>query len=118
MGLVADHRVRGARIRKARREMPFEHGRRVSQETFATKLNVHWVTVSSWERGKHPPSAEHLARIAALTGKPIEFFFGDEEDEESSLRRIAADLAVSGANDSLVVELLQLAKRRAAAVAA
>jgi transcriptional regulator with XRE-family HTH domain len=71
--------------------MPFENGRRVSQETFARKMKVHWVTVSSWERGKSQPTSENLVQIAEKTGKPIEFFFGDDEDEEAALRRVVEE---------------------------
>lgn len=70
-----------ARIRRARREMPFERGKHISQASFAEKLGVHWVTVSNWERGKSPPTVKNVKAISALTGKPLEFFLVREAGE-------------------------------------
>jgi transcriptional regulator with XRE-family HTH domain len=71
----------GARIKQARTGMPHENGRHVSQETLASKLGVHWVTVSSWERGKYPPTLDNLLRIAQITGKNLEFFTADDDEQ-------------------------------------
>ena len=74
-------RMLAARIRRARREMPFERGKQISQATFAEKLGVHWVTVSNWERGKSPPTVKNVKAISALTGKPLDYFLVEEAGE-------------------------------------
>lgn len=74
----------GRRIREAREAMPHENGRHVSQETLAGKLNVHWVTVSSWERGKNPPNLENLMNVAEVTGRPLSFFTEAEQGDDDS----------------------------------
>lgn len=62
----------GNRIRKARHEAGYS-----SPEKFAVKLGVSVSTLSRWERGIGDPSVVKLARIAALTDKPLEFFLGE-----------------------------------------
>lgn len=80
----------GARIRRARREMPHENGRHISQATFAEKLGVHWVTVSNWERGKSPPTVKNVQAISVLTGKPLDFFLVPEAGEPNPFPAEAA----------------------------
>ena len=114
--MAASANLLGTRIRQARRAMPQENARRVSQEAFASKLGVHWVTVSSWERGKYPPSLENLVAIAQLTGKPLEFFVsedgsgeaGDEDEEEAALHA-----AVDALVGTLVARVRALSTRDA-----
>lgn len=81
--------VLAARIRNARRSMPFEHGRRVSQQALADRIGVHVITVSQWERGKSAPTVANLMAIADATGQPVEFFTGDADDEEAAIRMAA-----------------------------
>ena len=46
-------------------------------------------TVRSWEQGRSKPRHEVLAQIAELTGKPISWFYGDEEpDMTDEIRRL------------------------------
>lgn len=78
--LSAD-RILAARIRQARRGMPWERGKQISQATFADKLGVHWVTVSNWERAKSPPTLSNLRAISDLTGKALDFFLLEESGE-------------------------------------
>jgi transcriptional regulator with XRE-family HTH domain len=79
-------KVVGSRIRQARRSMPHENGRVVPQMAFADKVGVHWVTISQWERGKQAATLANLRRISEVTGKPLEFFTGDADDEEAAQR--------------------------------
>jgi len=81
--------VLASRIRNARRSMPFEHGRRVSQQALADRVGVHVITVSQWERGKSAPTVANLMAISEATGQPIEFFTGDSDDEEEAEQRMA-----------------------------
>jgi transcriptional regulator with XRE-family HTH domain len=81
-------KVVGARIKQARKSMPYENGRRISQESFSRKLGVHWVTVSSWERGHSVPGTANLVHIAEITGKPLSFLTGGGEDEEEAAEQM------------------------------
>ncbi len=83
---TAQRRVLAARIRQARRSMPFENGRRVSQATLARKIGVAVMTISQWERGKAQPTVAHLIHLAETTGHSLESFLGDEDDEEAARR--------------------------------
>jgi transcriptional regulator with XRE-family HTH domain len=76
-------KVLASRIRKARHEMPQKGGRPTSQQAFATLVGVHWTTVAAWESTRQVPTALHLAKIAEVTGHPLEWFFGTEDDEEA-----------------------------------
>ena len=80
--------VLAARIRSARRQMPFDNGRRVSQQALADRIGVHVITVSQWERGKSAPTVANLMAIADATGQPMEFFTGDSDDDEESGQRM------------------------------
>ncbi len=82
--------VLAARIRNARRSMPLDNGRRVSQQALADRVGVHVITVSQWERGKSAPTVANLMAIADATGQPMEFFTGDSDDDEESERRMRA----------------------------
>ena len=64
--------------------MPFDNGRRVSQQDLADRVGVHVITVSHWERGKSAPTVANLMAIADATGQPMEFFTGDSDDDEES----------------------------------
>ena len=46
-------------------------------------------TVRSWEQGRSKPRHEILAQIAELTGKPMSWFYGEEEaDMTDEIRRL------------------------------
>jgi transcriptional regulator with XRE-family HTH domain len=48
-----------------------------SLEDLAKTINVSRQTVSRWEKGETEPDASELAGIAAATGKPLEYFYGE-----------------------------------------
>jgi transcriptional regulator with XRE-family HTH domain len=62
------------RIASARHEAGFH---RVEQ--FAEAIGVSDTAVRKWERGDSRPSHANLERIAALTNKPIGYFYGEEQ---------------------------------------
>jgi transcriptional regulator with XRE-family HTH domain len=79
-------RARGvvpSRLREARTHA------KLSQSQLAGQISAHFTSISDWERGKNQPSARHLASIARETGKPLEFFFGDADDEEDASDMVA-----------------------------
>lgn len=89
--------------------MPFENGRRVSQATLARKLGVAVMTVSQWERGQQQPTVAHLVHLADVTGRPVESFLGDEDDEEAA-RRMQIERGMSILDDLRAA--LEAAKER------
>ena len=50
-----------------------------TQEEFAEMIGVSTDTVSKIERGAVLPSIRSMTEIAAVTGKPIEYFLQDPE---------------------------------------
>ena len=65
----------GARIRKARKEMG------LGQEEFAQRLAVTVQQVSRWENSKNFPIKAAWDSLVELTGKPMHWFFLDDETE-------------------------------------
>jgi transcriptional regulator with XRE-family HTH domain len=63
----------GARIREARKSAGYRN-----VEQLSVRLNVASATLSRWERGKSEPTISRLREIAALTGRPLSYFFGNE----------------------------------------
>ena len=55
------------RLREARGERSFEDLASACRRTHQT--------IRNWESGQSEPDASDLAAIAALTGKPLDFFF-------------------------------------------
>lgn len=76
----------GLRIRKARKDAG------LSQESLARKIGTSRRNVLRWEGGYNMPRSEHIAEIAAATGKSTDYFLGDDEDEEAALHRVVDDL--------------------------
>ena len=56
-----------------------------TQAGFAKAVGVGRKTSGRWESGESQPQARHLARIAAVTGKEVAYFFTEDEDDESEL---------------------------------
>jgi transcriptional regulator with XRE-family HTH domain len=48
----------------------------LSRAEFARKLNVTRQLVWAWERGRHVPTLEILARLADMTGAKLDSFLG------------------------------------------
>jgi transcriptional regulator with XRE-family HTH domain len=87
--------------------MPSENGRRVSQQSLADRIGVHVITVSQWERGRATPTVANLMAIADSTGKPMEFFTGDDDEEDSEQRmRILLAHLIERHQDDLAQDLL------------
>ena len=49
------------------------------QKHLAAEVRVEPITVSRWERGATTPDFDALALIAEATGKPLNYFLGEEE---------------------------------------
>lgn len=70
-------RVDGNRIREARKAAG------LTQDDLARLTGVRVGAINNWEREKHRPLADNLFAIASATGKPLEFFFIDDELTEA-----------------------------------
>jgi transcriptional regulator with XRE-family HTH domain len=66
----------GEKIRKARLE------KNISQNELTKLINAGKLTISQYERGKSTPNLFILLKIAKALGKPISYFFEEEEDTE------------------------------------
>lgn len=53
----------------------------LTQRDLAQQLNISERTVNRWEKGKNYPNPEQLAYIAEMSGRPIAYFFGVDEEE-------------------------------------
>lgn len=74
------HRTRiGRKIRAARKHAGLSHDR------LAVRVGTSRQHLIRLEKGVHMPRPELLAAIARETGRPEEFFTGDDDDEESAL---------------------------------
>jgi transcriptional regulator with XRE-family HTH domain len=56
----------------------------LTQEELATKAGCSVFSIGKIERGSRSPSGPLLRRIARATGKPISWFFGDDDGEAPS----------------------------------
>lgn len=70
----------GKRIAVARIEAGFD-----SAEEFAAALGVSGTTVRNWEKERHPPTHDHLRRIAELTDREIAYFYGGDAGNNDAL---------------------------------
>lgn len=72
-------KFRGDRLREAR------VAARLTQEALGQRVGKQPFQISNYERGRNEPRPAAVAEIARATGKPLEFFFGDDADEEAAL---------------------------------
>lgn len=72
----------GEQVRKARSIANF------SQRKLATIIGVNQDTVSKWESGIYAINAQRLAQVAAATGQPIRFFYGEPGTTEPQLGQL------------------------------
>ena len=50
----------------------------LTQEQMARQVGVTLRVVQRWSSGEGEPSAESLARICSVLGRPVEFFYPEE----------------------------------------
>jgi transcriptional regulator with XRE-family HTH domain len=67
----------GERIRAARAAKGWK------QKHLAAQVDVEPITVSRWERGATTPDLDVINLVAEATGKPVSYFVGGAEAEES-----------------------------------
>lgn len=68
----------GARIRAARTAKGWK------QKHLAAQVEVEPITVSRWERGATSPDLEVISQVAEVTGKPLSYFIGDENEQAAT----------------------------------
>ena len=66
------------RLKQARREAG------LTLEGTAERVNTGFNTIWRYEAGYHRPSGPTLYALAALYNKPVEWFFGEEEEPETT----------------------------------
>lgn len=59
----------------------------LTQQQFCKRLGTSAQTVVSWEKGIFLPKVEMLQKIAVVLGKPIDFFYGIEAQQEISYEK-------------------------------
>lgn len=67
------------------------HASGMSQAALARAAGTRERNIIRWENEQHAPRIEHVAAIAEATGKPLDYFFTDD-DEEDALQPLLADL--------------------------
>ena len=72
------------RLHRARRESG------LTQEEVAERTGVARNTVSRYELGRQAPSGRSLLRLAAIYGKPMEWFYGEEDEPQGGSGRVNA----------------------------
>ena len=73
-----------SRLHRARRESG------LTQEEAAERTGVARNTVSRYELGRQAPSGRALLRLAAIYGKPMEWFYGEEDEPQGDSGRVNA----------------------------
>lgn len=66
------------RIRTVRRNLA------LTQDEFALLLGLKMSAIQKWEAGKYQPRAKNLRRLAEVSGKPITWFFDEDEEEQAA----------------------------------
>ncbi len=88
----------GARLQEARSNTS------LTQEDVADKLTVSTQTVRNWEAGRTEPSRSDKERLASLYNKPVEWFFGEEDEPQGDSGRVnAPESAAQSEPDALGV---------------
>ena len=86
------------RLHRARRESG------LTQEEVAERTGVARNTVSRYELGRQAPSGRALLRLAAIYGKPMEWFYGEEDEPQRNSGRVnAPESAAQSEPDALGV---------------
>ena len=94
----------GARLHEARSNTS------LTQEDVADKLTVSTQTVRNWEAGRTEPSRSDKERLASLYNKPVEWFLGENEEEQQAPEPDTERPSI-GADRALVMNEASLALR-------
>lgn len=65
--------ITAQRIKQAREESGH------SKMSLAREIDQNRSTIHRWETGESKPRLENIAELAKATGKPVEFFFREED---------------------------------------
>jgi transcriptional regulator with XRE-family HTH domain len=77
----------GERIRAARTAKGWK------QKHLAAHVEVEPITVSRWERGATSPDLDVISQVAEVTGKPLSYFVGDEDEQATASPRALDEAA-------------------------
>ena len=76
--------INGERLRRARRQA------NLTQEQVAERAGVNRNTISGYETGRVRPSMLALNMLATIYGKPVESFYGEEDEPQGDSGRVNA----------------------------
>lgn len=91
-----------SRLHRARRESG------LTQEEVAERAGVARNTVSRYELGHQAPSGRALLRLAAIYGKPMEWFYDKEEEPQAHAEHLNAEAPDSPATAGSPSDILSL----------
>ena len=94
------------RLHRARRESG------LTQEEVAERTGVARNTVSRYELGRQAPSGRALLRLAAIYGKPMEWFYGEEDEPQGDSGRVNAPESAAQSEPDALGGILSLAQVR------
>ena len=90
--------INSERLRRARRQA------NLTQEEVAERAGVYRNTISGYETGRVRPSTLALNMLATIYGKPVEWFFGEEDEPQGDSGRVnAPESAAQSEPDALGV---------------
>ena len=90
--------INSERLRRARRQA------NLTQEEVAERAGVYRNTISGYETGRVRPSSLALNMLAIIYGKPMEWFFGEEDEAQGDSGRVnAPESAAQSEPDALGV---------------
>ena len=95
-----------SRLHRARRESG------LTQEEAAERTGVARNTVSRYELGRQAPSGRALLRLAAIYGKPMEWFYGEEDEPQGDSGRVNAPESAAQSEPDALGGNLSLAEVR------
>jgi transcriptional regulator with XRE-family HTH domain len=81
-----DNKVLGEKIREVIKKAG------LTQEEFAKKINTSRVMVNKWISGDSNMSLSSLKKIAQAVGKPLEFFFINNDNENNDAAFVEIEL--------------------------
>jgi transcriptional regulator with XRE-family HTH domain len=100
----------GVRIREARTALG------ISQRVFAARLGTTRRRVIAWEGDNNAPSALYLQRIAAVTGRAVDFFLDTPTtDDDEEAEPVAFGVAMQEMFDKTISDAIERILSREAA---
>ena len=98
--------INSERLRRARRQA------NLTQEEVAERAGVYRNTISGYETGRVRPSTLALNMLATIYGKPVEWFYGEEDEPQGDSGRVNAPESAAQSEPDAVGVIDSLAQVR------